>query len=356
MIWVIWRQHRTTILAAVGAILALTIVALICGVAIRGSARPIAFGTMFGCPKTGDGAGPCWSESSLTLITLGTTLLPALLGVLVGVTAFSRDIERGTHVVGLSQSVSRTRWYWTRLLVVFVPVTAAMALLGSVLEWTRSAGLESNYAYASTGVWYGYSRLTFPLFQSSGLVAAAYTFLALILGSLAALLLRNTLGAMVVTLAAMCAVTVSFQLGARPHYTAPAVEAQTIDGPGRTVAYRPDDENRNVWLLSSGFVDADGKGVEFDYSECGQIGGDEDWGQRPDETLTEYEAREDAINAAMNHEFTACQERQGIDRFEFRYHPDSLLRRFQLTEAAIALALSALLLIPSMWALRRLRP
>ncbi|MFC4604555.1 ABC transporter permease [Rhodococcus kronopolitis] len=356
MIWVTWRQHRATIHAAVGGILLLAVVALVCGFGIRASEQPVAFGTMPYCPKSGDGAGECWSESTLTLITLVTTLLPVLLGILVGVTVFSRDLERGTHVVGLSQSVSRARWYWSRLLVVFVPVTAAMVVLGSVLEWTRSAGIQSNYAYASNGVWYGYSRLTFPLFQSSGLVAGAYTFLALILGSLTALLLRNTLGAMTATLVAMTALMVGFQIDARPQYATPVVESQPL-GPTTTMAhYMPADENRSMWLLGSGLVDENGRSVNFDYATCGQIGDDADWSQRPDETLAAYELREDSILAAQNREFVACQRAQGADHFEIRFHPDSLFRRFQLIEAALALALAALLLAPSLWALRRLRP
>lgn len=355
MIWVTWRQFRTTILAAVGAVLALAVVAAVCGFAIRGASSPEPFGNFFGCVP-GDSAVECWAESTLTLITLVTVALPVLLGGLVGVTVFSRDIEHGTHVLGLSQSVSRARWYWSRVLVVFLPAILAMVVLGSVLGWIRSEAVEPNYAFVSYN-WVGYSRLTFPLFQSTGLIAGAYTLLALILGSLLGMLFRNTLGAMTMTLVAMTALLVGFQVEARPHYATPVVEAQPLGSPGRSIYSTPDIESAgSTWILRAGYVDAAGRSIDLDYPACEEAAAGNDWGLQPDETLAAYEARQDSIFAAQDRVFTACQRAQGIDHFETRYHPDTLFRRFQLTEVALTLVLSALLLIPSMWALRRLRP
>ncbi|CAM2844888.1 ABC transporter permease [Prescottella defluvii] len=355
MIWATWRQHRTTILATVGGILLLAAVAAVCGLEVRNATSPEPFGSFFGCAP-GGGAAECWAESTLTLITLVTVVLPVLLGVLVGVTVFSRDIEHGTHVLGFSQSVSRARWYWTRVLVVFVPAVLAMVVLGSVLEWTRDVAVGPDYAFVSYS-WVGYSHLTFPLFQSTGLIAGAYTLLALILGSLLGMLLRNTLGAMTVTLVAMTALLVGFQVEARPQYATPVVETRPLDNLGHPSYSTPDIESGGpVWILSAGYVDAAGRSIDLDHAVCNEAAAGNDWGQRPDETLAAYEARQDSIAADQDRVFTECRRVQGVDRFEMRYHPDTLFRRFQLTEAALALALSALLLIPSMWVLRRLRP
>jgi hypothetical protein len=46
----------------------------------------------------------------------------------------------------------------------------------------------------------------------------------------------------------------------------------------------------------------------------------------------------------------------GIDHFEERYHQDSRLWRFQVTETALSLAIAALLSVLSMLLVRRLRP
>ncbi|MGC0367445.1 hypothetical protein ABH922_005497 [Rhodococcus sp. 27YEA15] len=93
---------------------------------------------------------------------------------------YSFDIERGTYVLGRSQFVSRARWYWNRVLVVFVTVTAAATLLGYVLHWARSPIVEP---IPPAG---GDSPLIFPVFLSTGIVACSFTLLALILGSSAA--------------------------------------------------------------------------------------------------------------------------------------------------------------------------
>lgn len=350
MIWVTWRQFRTTILAAAGGILALAVVALICGAIVRERTGQRSAST---ADYVDESTFEFLVAASLVSIGVLAALLPLALGALVGVTVFSRDIERGTHVLGLSQSVSRTRWYGSRVLVVFVPVSIAMAVLGAVLEWTRTSDAVWHYGYLSQATWSGHSSLTFPLFQSGALTAATYTALALVVGSLAALILRNTLGSMVVTLVAVAAFMIGFQFGARPHYASPVVEARSLDSQYR-VAYTTDDET--IWQLSEGYVDAQGRRAEFDYRKCNQIGENYEWSQRPDETLAAYEAREATMIGMQDREFAACQRAQGLDRYEVRYHPDSLFRRFQVIEASLALMLSALLIIPSLWAVRRLRP
>lgn len=350
MIWVTWRQFRTTILVAVGGILTLAALAAICLALVRDDGAQRLAST---ADYPDESALEWLASTSLAGIGLVTTLLPVALGVLVGVTVFSRDIERGTHVLGLSQSVSRARWYWSRVLVVFVPVSIAMTVLGAVLEWTRTSDNVWHYGYMSRITWTGYSRLTFPLFQSSVLVAGAYTALALVLGGLVALLLRNTLGSMVVVLVAMSALMVGFQFGARPHYASPIVEARPLWSEDR-VDYMSD--NEPVWQLRSGYADAQGRAVDLDYGKCSKIWEVPAQEQRPDETFAEYEARQAPVIAAQEREFDACRRAQGVDHYEIRFHPDSRFRRFQVTEAALALALSAVLLVPSMWALRRLRP
>ncbi|WP_137873365.1 ABC transporter permease [Rhodococcus sp. Q] len=362
MIWATWRQHRATILVALGSVALLTVTAFLAGLVVRRSDSPAPYGTFFGCVP-GGGSAQCWAESTLTLVTLVTVLLPVLLGLLVGVTVFSRDIERGTHVLGLSQSVSRARWYWTRVLVVFVPVTVAVVLFGCVLDWTRSTVAGPRHAYIAGGSYSFYSPLSFPLFQSTGMVAGAYTLLALILGSGVALLLRNTIGAMVVTLIAMSVLLVGFQFGARPHYTAATVHAQPLGWSSGAAAYSDGQLLRSYdaaddprsWQLDSNYVDTDGNAVPIDYNRCETVY-EEDWQQQPDETFAEYETRRNSLETQQEARYTACLRAQGADHFEIRYHPVSLLRRFQVTEAALALALSALLFVPSLWALRRLRP
>ncbi|MCQ4122728.1 ABC transporter permease [Rhodococcus tibetensis] len=327
--------------------------AVVAGRIVRGNPGARAFGTFFGC--FGSTPDVCRAESVLTATTVIAVAVPVLLGLLVGVTVFSRDIEQGTHVLGLSQSVSRARWFWMRILVVFVPISVAMAVLGFILEWSRSYGGGKSVAFIS-GFGIGVARLTFPLFQSSGLVLGTYTFLALIIGSAAALIVRNTLGAMVITLVATASIMVGLQLGARPHYAPTSIEARPLSG---AAAYA---SSGNIgfwfdsWTVGSDYVNADGSIVDIDREQCDRAFYSDDFGQHPDETYADYNARTEILYQQQQRDYEGCLRAQGADHFEVRYHADNRFRQFQLTEAALALLIAAAFLVPARWGLRRLRP
>ncbi|NMM90129.1 ABC transporter permease [Rhodococcus sp. SRB_17] len=356
MIWVTWRHHRTSLLVSLGIIAALIVTALVSGLAIGGDRNAQAFGSFFGC--FGATNAVCAAEKALTATTVIALMLPVLLGAFVGVTVFSRDIEQGTHVMGLTQSVSRARWFWTRVLVVFVPLTAATALLGFVLEWTRRPRPRDSYAFVDgRGMFIGLSNLTYPYFQSSGLVLGAYTFMALMLGAALALLVRSSIGAMALTIAGVVGVLVMFQVVARPHYAPLSVDASPING-GVTYMSAPDVFVRSVnWEIDQGYVDVRGNFVDLRNDECtwGGSGEGNPYGQRPEETGAEFNVRVDAFYAQQEQEMEACLREQGVDHLETRYHSDDQFRRFQLTEAALVLVLSGIFMIPALWGLRRLK-
>ncbi|MFD7011681.1 ABC transporter permease [Rhodococcus jostii] len=353
MIWVTWRHHRSTIVAALGSILVLALAALVAGRIVRGNPGARAFGTFFGC----FGSSPivCRAESVLTATTVIAVALPVLLGLLVGVTVFSRDVEQGTHVLGLSQSVSRARWFWMRILVVFLPISAAMTVLGFILEWSRSYGGGKSVAFIS-GFGVGVARLTFPLFQSSGLVLGTYTFLALIIGSAAALIVRNTLGAMVIALVVPVAIMVGLQLGVRPHYAPARIEAQSLSGAAGYASHEDNGFWFDSWTVGSDYVDAGGNVVDIDQQQCARAFYSDDIGQRPDETYADYNARNEILYQQQQRDHEACLRAQGADHFELRYHADNRFRQFQLTESALTLLIAAAFLGPARWGLRRLRP
>ncbi|TQF69382.1 ABC transporter permease [Rhodococcus spelaei] len=353
MIWVTWRRYRTTLVVATTVIALLAVATFACGSIVRNAEGARAFGTFFGC--YGTSVTVCRAESALSATAVLAAVLPVLLGVIVGVTAFSRDIEQGTHVLGLTQSVSRSRWFWMRVLVVFVPISVAMAVLGAVLEWTRSAAPRGNFGYVS-GSPFDYSRLEFPLFPASGATAGTYTLFALILGSAFALVIRHTVGAMVLTLIVATAGMVGLQVGARPHYAPASIEARPLDGSAQYVAYASSGASFPGWTIGSGYVNTAGDPVAVDYASCEQAYAVDYVEGRPDETVAEYEARSDELFEEQQRAFTDCLRGQGADHLEVRYHADSQFRRFQLTEAALVLLVTGLVLLPSLWGLRRLRP
>ncbi|KJF24332.1 ABC transporter permease [Rhodococcus sp. ACPA4] len=358
MIWVTWRHHRTSLIVSLGIIAVLALTGLVGGAIIKsdGSGRP--FGSFFGC--FGNTTAICAAETALTATTLIATMLPVFLGALVGVTVFSRDIEQGTHVLGLTQSVSRARWFWTRVLVVFVPLTVAAALLGFVLEWTRRLPANSNFAFvAGRATFVDQPNLSYPFFQSSGLALGAYTFMALILGAALALLVRSSIGAMALTMVGVVGVLVMFQFVARPHYAPVGIEKSPLSGGRIYTAVEGAFVPGLNWEIEQGYVDIQGNFVDVRYDECtwsGSDDGNDPYEQRSEETGAQYDVRMEAVLAQQDRDMEVCLHEQGADHYEVRYHSADQFRRFQLTEAALTLVLSGLFLIPALWGLRRLKP
>ncbi|MFD4180655.1 ABC transporter permease [Rhodococcus sp. NPDC058514] len=352
MIWVTWRQCRATIIAALSFITLLIAVAAVAGPMTRKSETPDTFGNI--CSRWNDPVGGCRPETALTITTLLAYMLPVLLGMLVGVTVFSRDLEQRTHVLGFSQSVSRPWWYFSRVLVVFVPISLAMSLLGLVLGWTRAPVPRHAVLWTSDSA----PRLEFPLFETSGIVMGGYTFLALMVGSTLALLLRSTLASMVLVLFGVPILLVALTIAVRPNYAAPTIERQDLDGYARSSEYgRAGSLERDTgWVVDKGFVDAAGAAVEVDFRACRAALPRVDYTERPGEREPERQARIRLLYDENVRAVDDCLRAQGADHYQIRYHRDGRFWRFQATETALTLTLSALLLVPAMLGLRRLRP
>lgn len=146
MIWVTWRQFRATILF--GALTPLLLAALTITVTvIGGGVIPSPY--LQSC-RSFD-SSDCTVGNMQTIAILSAIVLPVVLGAFVGVTVFSRDLERRTHVLGLSQSVSRRRWYSVRILVVFAPIIGAMTVLGCVLFAAKYNTAPDTFAMSFAG-------------------------------------------------------------------------------------------------------------------------------------------------------------------------------------------------------------
>ncbi|MGA9873173.1 MAG: ABC transporter permease [Rhodococcus sp. (in: high G+C Gram-positive bacteria)] len=350
MIWVTWRQFRGTIV--VGTLIPLLLAAGIAVVTFLADRVGSGYG-LFRC--FGLSTTVCLTESALTLSSLATIALPALLGVFVGVTVFSRDIERGTHVLGLTQAAGRMRWYWTRVLLVFSPIVLAMVVLGFVVLWSRFG----PNPYGASFVDAFYSRLEFPTFGTIGVVPAGYTALGLVVGSSTALLLRNTIGAMALTLAVTAAVTVALPALVREHYAEPQVDRLALEESeyGRSVAYEmyPSDVRQPSWTVDSYFADAAGERVDLPYDVCSSE--NESWPEPgPDETTADFDARINEFTAERAQVRVECLREQGVGHFETLLFEDRMLWRFQFAELALCLLAAALLAGVSTLTVRRLQP
>ncbi|AWK76206.1 hypothetical protein CBI38_32430 (plasmid) [Rhodococcus oxybenzonivorans] len=153
------------------------------------------------------------------------------------------------------------------------------------------------------------------------------------------------------------AIMVGLQLGARPHYAPASIDARPLSG---AAAYASSG-NTGYWFdscsIGSDYVDVGGNVVDIDQQHCARaIYSDDDFGQRPDETYADYNARTENLYQEQQRDFDTCLRTQGADHFEVRYHADNRFRQFQLTEAALVLLIAGVFLVPARWGLRRLRP
>jgi hypothetical protein len=194
MIWVTWRQHRGQAVASLILFAALAAVA-----------------TGFGIPMhsafSGDGLPACLARSGgsgcVTALTSfvdrfarggpGSALLdvlllatPGMLGAVVGATLLGRELELGTWRLAWSQTVPRTRWLVTKLVLVTGALVVFGVAVSAVMAWYY--GPLNQVASRATLGPYGDDDLTF----TASLLCAFGV--AVLIG----LLLRNTIAAMVV--------------------------------------------------------------------------------------------------------------------------------------------------------------
>lgn len=114
----------------------------------------------------------------------GVPLLLVLIGILVGAPLVAREVEQGTHLVSWTQSISRRRWYVTKV-----------GVLGAIL---LTVGAIAGFANGRAQVPLTRGGLTgsrWPWFFSVDLVPAAEIVVAFALAVAAGAILRRTLAA-----------------------------------------------------------------------------------------------------------------------------------------------------------------
>ena len=200
MIWVAWRLNRAQVLTLAALTLA--------GVAFLLYTRSnmvgfIAEHHMAGCVQQQQRSEGCLTSTQAfgeqysdftKYLQAAFATLPAILGMFCGGPLFAREFEHGTHVLALTQSVSRTRWFALKTAMALLPAIAAMAVPTAALWSVISAA--GNAGVLQQGL---YEPLTF---DTSGLAPVGYTVFAVAVGIVLGIARRHTVTAMAATLAA----------------------------------------------------------------------------------------------------------------------------------------------------------
>jgi hypothetical protein len=199
MTWLIWRQHRSQ------ALWATAMLGTVCGLMLwvgLHSARALRpFRGCFGPDRSVVHAPAGHSCRGFELFSqhygytipvfeLGVPLVLAVTGALLGAPLVAREIEQRTHLVAWTQSVTRRRWYGSKVLALGAGLTA-IGLLAGLGNYRLSQPLTDG----------GVTSSRWPWFFSAGLAPAGEVLLAFTLAVAIGAWTRRTLPAVGAALA-----------------------------------------------------------------------------------------------------------------------------------------------------------
>lgn len=332
MIWVTWRQHRTSFLGGTGAVVALAALLLVTGLSLRSTFERLGLGACaapvaFSCSDAASQFNRTFTGYQVVLPLL--LVLPALVGVFWGAPLVAREVEQGTHRLAWMQSVSRRRWFSIHVAALAVGTVVLLGVATALVHWWLAPVMSVRPQPYADG-----------LFDLVGIVPVAYGFGGLAIGIASGTYARRLLPAIALSLVLFLGMRVGIELGLRPRYAEPvSVSIPFPDLTDRNTEF-PVLPSEIGWTTRLETVDASGRhigdGVGFDQMSimeaCPELGSS---GGGP---------RDPAM--------AACIARLGL-RVEAVYQPADRYWRFQVTESLVWLALSGALLAASAWWIRR---
>ncbi|MEU0884580.1 ABC transporter permease subunit [Lentzea sp. NPDC005914] len=330
MIWVSWRRQRAQLITLLGLLVVGAGVIILLRSTMIGDLTSARLTSCVTLPleqcTAPPGAAKSFAEAWANPLDLGRMLItfgPALIGVFIGAPLFARELEQGTHVLAFTQSVSRTRWMSSKLVIALVPALLVLVVLQFLVSWWLSAA--GTLGPLVNGP---FNALNF----STGHVSpAGYALFAFALGTFIGVMSRRTLVAMTAGLGAF--VVARFALSGLVDRLIPA----------QRVEVTPDQElnvHTDVSLvIDYGYLDAAGHPVPADKVSA----------------LTEAckSVPQGQGTAESQQEFLACLPKSGLVKRFADVIPPSQAWQVHLADAAIFGTLAVLLLIGTAWALRR---
>ncbi len=247
--------------------------------------------------------------------------LPALIGVFIGAPLFARELEQGTHVLAFTQSVSRTRWMFSKLVVALVPALIVLIALQYLVSWWLSAAGTLGPLMGGS-----FSALNFGIAHFS---PVGYALFAFALGAFIGVASRRTLVAMTAGLGAF--IVVRFALSGLVNRLIPAQRLEVAPG-------TPMDVHQDGSLvLDEGWLDTAGQPVSGDRAG------------------TLLQACKSTPTGTPNTQegFLACLPQSGLAKRYASFIPESQAWQVHLIDASIYSGLAVLLLAGTVWVLRR---
>jgi ABC-type transport system involved in multi-copper enzyme maturation permease subunit len=331
MIWFTWRQFRIQTWITIGALATVGVFLVIFARSIEDMYTAANVAACQGdCTAVIDNFLSQFQASNHTIYDLAQMMVyavPALIGVFWGAPLIARELEAGTHRLAWNQSVTRTRWLATKLVI----VGGAAAVSAGLLSWavTTSSYLIDD----ATG-----DRIT-PLFYGArGIVPIGYAIFAFTLGVTLGMLIRRTVPAMAATLAIYSFAAYSIQEWIRERLVSASHVLNPLDvSSPHTVTIGQDitimtvgvpDNLPDAWVLSNQTI-----------TDTGQV----------------FTMPADSQHCGLGASAQACDQWLGSLglRQDLTYHPADHFWPLQWTETGVLLALAGLLAGFCFWWTRR---
>ncbi|AGZ44339.1 ABC transporter permease subunit [Actinoplanes friuliensis] len=318
MTWLIWRQHRTEVL-----VLGLLVGIFGATLLVLGMQAHDLFP---GGPARCGGNEACAASfrrldekfGYLENLLTGFYLVPVVIGAFLGAPLLARELEDGTWQLAWTQAVPRMRWLAAKLVALGGVTVALTALFTAVLTWFRQP-FDA-----------GEGRFQYDAFDVEGLVPVAYALFAFAVATAAGAILRRSLPAFGVAFGAFLATRMPVALLARPAYARPLTTTEPVPvGGSANQAGHSSVAGFADWTIEQGYADAAGRRL----------------------SSAEYYELEDAADRAGTN-LNQFLHARGIQQFGV-YHPADRFWTFQLIEAALFIAVAAVLIAVVVWRVRR---
>jgi hypothetical protein len=234
MIWVGWRQQRAEAAIVAAMLAALAAVLLPTGLNI---ASAFDAGHLASC--TGATTSPSCQQAvdqflvrfnGLGGLIAWLTLIPGLVGTVLAAPLLV-SLEQGTHRLDWTQSITRRRWLVTKLGLAAAAAVVAAGVLVLLVTWWRMPFVRLQ------------GRMDNSVFDSEGTVVLGYTLFAFALCTLAGVLWRRAVPALMVGFAGYFAVRILFDTVVRQHLLTPLQATWRADG-------APPPSAQHAWVLN----------------------------------------------------------------------------------------------------------
>jgi ABC-type transport system involved in multi-copper enzyme maturation permease subunit len=273
-----------------------------------------------------DAAAKAFQTAWTTPLNMGQAAilgLPALIGVFIGAPLFARELEQGTHVLAFTQSVSRTRWMSSKLVVALVPALIVLIALQYLVSWWLSAAGTLGPRMSGP-----FSALNFGIENVS---PVGYALFAFALGTFLGAVTRRTLVAMTAGLGAF--IVVRFALSGLVNRLVPIQRLEVAPATNMDVL-----QNGSL-VLDEGWLDSAGQPVSAD---------------RVSAVTQACKATPSGVGTPESQQqFLACLPKSGLAKRYADFIPASQAWQVHLVDVAIFGGLAVLLVAGTAWALRR---